>query len=272
MARGRMISRSLGESDRFAELNTHAQRMLYMMLVTHADCEGRLKGNTRWIAGKVLTYLDYPESEIEVALRRMDAVHLIRLYTVDGKRYIQIEKFHEHNTVRRGKDGQPTHESPSDIPPAPQRDDVATTEPLRIDDVVATAEVEVEVEVQDEVEVKENPQTASVLPDSDIQPLRRLRKTDPEAHKMVEIQGGQLGWKFRHKNLAAQQVLENRDQALAALQSTLKGANKTGASAYTYFERVLSNPKTEPGERVYEDIDGGDLLGIGTLNGKWGPS
>lgn len=160
MARGRMISRTLGESDRFAELDSHAQRMLYMMLVTHADSEGRLKGNTRWIAGKVLTYLDYPEDEIEAALHRMHAVGLIQLYQVEGKRFIQIERFHDHNTVRRGKDGQPTHESPSSIPDPTQGSDVPTSEQLRSSDVAATgfhqssdgytsAEVEVEVEVED---------------------------------------------------------------------------------------------------------------------------
>lgn len=213
MARGRMISRSLGESDKFAELDTHAQRMLYMLLVTHADCEGRLKGNLRWIAGKVLTYIDYPDAEVEAALHRMYAVGLIRLYTVDGKRFIQVEKFHEHNTVRRGKDGTPTHESPSDIPPPSQGSDVATTEELRSSDVAATAEVEVEVEVevQDEVQVKEEPSS----------PTGDDLATIPVRHELELLLDA---WNENRGSLpAAQKLTSNRRSKLKTLIRDLGG-------------------------------------------------
>lgn len=109
--------------------------------------------------------------------------------------------------------------------------------------------------------------------DSTEQPLTRLRKMDRDAFKELETLGGQLRWKFRHKNLAARHVLENRDDALEALRIAHKGARDGGASAYRYFERIIESPKpTKPGDRVYEDVDGGDLLGIAPLNGKWGPS
>lgn len=43
-----------------------------------------------------------------------------------------------------------------------------------------------------------------------------------------------------------------------------------------FFTDLLNEERFPPGEdapeRVYEDVDGGDLLGIGSPNGTWGPS
>ena len=154
MARGRFISNNLGESDKFAQLDDHGQRMLYMMLVTHADAEGRLKADTRWIRGKVLTYIDFSDEDIERAVLRMHDVGLVVLYHHDDKPYMQVVKFHDHNKVRRDKEGVPTHESPSTIPPL-QTGQIVLAEPLRSGDVAATAEVEVEVQDKDKVEVQD---------------------------------------------------------------------------------------------------------------------
>jgi len=210
MARGRFISNTLGESDRFANLDDHAQRMLYMLLVTHADAEGRLKANTRWIRGKVLTYLDYPEDQLEAALQRMHQVGLATLYQADGSRFMQIEKFHEHNKIRRDKDGNPTHESATQIPAPPSRY-VATTESLRSDDVPTTAEVEVEVEVQDQVEVQEQEKQTSPTGDE----LQHLLDTYNDNR-------GQLP--------AAQKLTSTRKQKLKTLMRDLGGTEPTRAA------------------------------------------
>ena len=178
MARGRFISNNLGESDKFAQLDDHGQRMLYMMLVTHADAEGRLKADTRWIRGKVLTYIDYSDEEIETAVARMHELGLIVAYSVDGKQYMEIVKFHEHNKIRRGSDKKPSHESHSVIPPL-QSPEAVLAEPLRSGDVTAR----LEVEVKDKVEDKDKEQETTSSSGDD--PIEVIVDDDPLDYQAI---------------------------------------------------------------------------------------
>lgn len=157
MARGRFISNSISSSKKFARLTSDRHRLAYLMLVPHVDAEGRHDADTRILAGQVYTLLDLTQADIEAALKDMHHVGLIHLYSVDGERYLEVVNFHAHNTVRRGKDGLPSHEAASTIPaPSDYIDNPApTTEPLQSDYVAATAEVEVKVQVQDKVQVQE---------------------------------------------------------------------------------------------------------------------
>lgn len=227
MARGRFISSTLGESDRFAELDNNEQRYLYLMLIPHADAEGRLKGNPQWINGKVLTYVPMDPTTIEQALKRMHEVGLVVWYEVDGKRFVQIERFHDHNKVRRGQDGRPTHEKASSIP-APPEDDGATTEPLRSNYVAtteplgsSTAEVEVEVQVEDQVQVQEK--TTSPTGDT-LEPLLEAWNTN------------------RGKLPAAQKLTTTRKQKLRTLQRDLGGLDPTYAAIAIAAKEVSQDP------------------------------
>jgi len=155
MARGRFISSSISTSRKFERLQSNTHRLLYLMLLPHVDCEGRHSADARILNGRVYTLLDLTLDEANDALTDLARVNLITLYAVNGERFLEITDFHEHNKVRRDKDGNPTHEAPSRIPPSADRDATeATTYPLRSNNVAATAEVEVEVQV--EVQDKEN--------------------------------------------------------------------------------------------------------------------
>jgi hypothetical protein len=115
--RGRMVSATLGASRRFSRLASNDHRLLYVLLIPHADAEGRLDADARILGGKAFTLLDVTPSEIEAALLDMHAVGLIELYEVAGERYLEIVDFHAHQVIRRKKDGLPLHEAPSRIPP-----------------------------------------------------------------------------------------------------------------------------------------------------------
>lgn len=115
--RGRMISATLGASKRFSRLATNDHRLMYVLLIPHADAEGRLDADPRILGGKAFTLLDFTALDIEAGLRDMSNVGLIDLYEVAGERYLEIVDFHEHQVIRRKKDGQPLHEAPSRIPP-----------------------------------------------------------------------------------------------------------------------------------------------------------
>lgn len=115
--RGRMISATLGASKRFSRLATNDHRLMYVLLIPHADAEGRLDADPRILGGKAFTLLDFAAADIEAGLLDMSSVGLIDLYEVAGERYLEIADFHEHQVIRRKKDGLPLHEAPSRIPP-----------------------------------------------------------------------------------------------------------------------------------------------------------
>jgi len=144
MARGRFISNTL-------ELDDDTQRLMYVLMLTHTDVEGRLKGNARWLAGKAFTYLNYTHAQIEAALARMHAVGLIRWYTIKGRKYVQVEKFHDHNKVRKDRESGSVIPAPPEDAETPSQTNAGG---LREDSgsTPSQVEVEVEVEVQDEVE------------------------------------------------------------------------------------------------------------------------
>ena len=141
MARGRFVSSSISTSRKFERLATNDHRLTYLMLIPHVDCEGRHAADARILAGQVYTLLDVTRAQIDAAIRDLHAVGLIRLYEVNGEPFLELVDFHEHNKVRRGPDGQPTHEAPSRIPPSSDGHEIAApTSPLRSNNGAATAE------------------------------------------------------------------------------------------------------------------------------------
>lgn len=102
MARGRMISKSLSTSEKYAALVNSAGDLtefchaLYPLIVSHADDFGRLQGDPFTVK-----HACYPAScrgldEFAVGLARLQDVDLINWYVVEGKKYIQIVKFEKH--------------------------------------------------------------------------------------------------------------------------------------------------------------------------------
>lgn len=116
MARGRFISSTLGDSERWAGLATDAERILFILLVANADAEGRFLADPITVNGKVLTRLGWTPEQVEERMHALDAAGLITLYMIEGKRYGYIERFHEHQTIRRKPDGSPAREAASRLP------------------------------------------------------------------------------------------------------------------------------------------------------------
>ncbi len=102
MARGRMISKSLSTSQRFARLNVVAGRMtefcqaLYPLLNAHADDFGRLPGDPFTVKHVCHPTSRRSVNDFALALQHLDHVGLVRWYEVDGGTYVQITKFDDH--------------------------------------------------------------------------------------------------------------------------------------------------------------------------------
>lgn len=103
VARGRLVSRTLGSSRKFAALLKRAGKLgefaqtLYPMLIANSDDFGRLAGDAFTVKHAVYPSSPRRESEFQAALVALHEVGLIRLYAgADGEIAIQIDKFTEH--------------------------------------------------------------------------------------------------------------------------------------------------------------------------------
>lgn len=102
MARGRLISKSLGSSRKFHEvlrvggkLGEFAQ-MLFMLIVANTDDYGRMPGDAFTVKNVVLPSSPRSEAEVDRALDALQTVNLIDRYQVAGVIYLEVQKFDVH--------------------------------------------------------------------------------------------------------------------------------------------------------------------------------
>ncbi len=113
MARGRMISNSLSTSERFAALHNEAGKLaefcqvLFVLLVSHADDHGRLNGSPFTIKHLVIPTSPRPLESVERALIHLHRVQLIQWYDKDDHKYIQVNHFGNHQSLK-GHDNRPS--------------------------------------------------------------------------------------------------------------------------------------------------------------------
>lgn len=102
MARGRMLSKSLSTSERYAMVPEvlpvlfEFAQSLYPLLVAHSDDFGRQQGDLHTIQTLVHPSSDRSRDEFTLALQALHDVGLIVWYEVKGKRYIQISQWDAH--------------------------------------------------------------------------------------------------------------------------------------------------------------------------------
>lgn len=99
MARGRMLSKSLSTSEKFASVGGHLVEFchaLYPLLIPHTDDFGRLQGDPFTVKHQCYPASKRTLDDFADALLELHRVELIRWYVVAGKRYIQIEQFEPH--------------------------------------------------------------------------------------------------------------------------------------------------------------------------------
>lgn len=101
MARGRMISKSLGTSRKFAALSgplAEFSAALYPLLISHTDDFGRLEGDSFTVKVRVWPTAHRSEAEFQDALLLLKSVGLIKLYTVEEQQYVEVIGFDDHQT------------------------------------------------------------------------------------------------------------------------------------------------------------------------------
>src|SRR5262245_51836542 len=102
MAKGRMVSKSLSTSQKYANLHHRAGKLaefcqaMYPLLVAHADDFGRLSGDAFTVKHVIVPTSSRPEAEVEAGLHALHDVGLVIGYEVEGHRYLQIIDFEKH--------------------------------------------------------------------------------------------------------------------------------------------------------------------------------
>ena len=112
MAEGRMLKRVITTSTRLAALKNDTNRLIYTWIIPFLDVEGRLSADPRIIKGCVCPLLDHVTLKIiNNSLADMAENDLIVLYQIGNNKYLQLQRFSKHQTLRDGR------ERKSDIPP-----------------------------------------------------------------------------------------------------------------------------------------------------------
>src|SRR5580765_5475447 len=99
MARGRMISKSLSASEKFAKLVAEIPDLaefaqsLYPLLVVHADDFGRQQGDVFTVHHAVHPTSPRSATDFALALAALREVKLIQWYVHEGREYIAIVDF-----------------------------------------------------------------------------------------------------------------------------------------------------------------------------------
>lgn len=111
MARRRLIDPAMWQSGHFKRLGLR-QRLLWIGVVTLADDEGKLKGESAVLRAGIFPFDDGVSAKvIEEDLQTLQKEGLIERYTVSGDLYIRIGKWTKYQ--------KPSHPSPSKIPDPP---------------------------------------------------------------------------------------------------------------------------------------------------------
>jgi hypothetical protein len=110
MARIRTYKPSFFRSEDVAALTFRA-RLTWLGLWPHCDDEGRMKDNAKLIKGDVWPLDDVSLEDVEQDLSDLAAGGRIVRYEVDGRRYLAVTNWLEHQRIQK-----PT---PSKIPPPP---------------------------------------------------------------------------------------------------------------------------------------------------------
>lgn len=99
MARGRMLSKSLGASRKFAKCGKSAgefPQLLFALLIPHTDDFGRMTSDAFTVKHAVFPTSHRTEEEFEAALVSLEEAHLIVRYDHKDGQVLQVVKFEEH--------------------------------------------------------------------------------------------------------------------------------------------------------------------------------
>lgn len=100
MARIRTIKPEFAHSESMGNVSRDA-RLLFVLLWSQADDEGKLRGAPRLLKGVLFPYDDDASGLIETWLAELARERCIERYEVDGAHYLRIVKWRQHQKIDR---------------------------------------------------------------------------------------------------------------------------------------------------------------------------
>lgn len=99
MAQRRMISKSISTSTKLSEVDTFS-KLLFTWLIPHCDDYGHMDGSSRLVKGIVVPLCNETIEEVESSLKQLEEYDLIKRYEKNGKLYLEIVKWVDHQTLK----------------------------------------------------------------------------------------------------------------------------------------------------------------------------
>lgn len=124
MPEGRKLKKKIVDSERLNSVPIEAETLFYKML-THLDCEGRLKAEPQWVNNKFYSYRNYTTEQVDGWLhdlhnQKKNGLGLIELYEVENRKYLWMPGFEEEQGETWLHNVKPK-EAPSTIPAPPTK-------------------------------------------------------------------------------------------------------------------------------------------------------
>ena len=111
MPAGRILLKSISDSNKLPKLKTDGARLLYTWLLAHLDINGCFSGDPQVIRGKVFTRLNKTIKTVDEYLKDLELNKLLIRYKVDGDIFLNVPDF-----VRKQPSLNPKREGKTDIP------------------------------------------------------------------------------------------------------------------------------------------------------------
>lgn len=102
----RIIKESICRSEEIDSLSWFEEVLFYRLIVT-CDDYGRYDGRVKIIKGNCFPLKDITEKDIDKALGKLSAVGLIKVYETQGRPYLQLVTWANHQRVRNMKSKYP---------------------------------------------------------------------------------------------------------------------------------------------------------------------
>lgn len=97
-----MLSKSISTSTKLADVKTFSA-LIFTWLIPHCDDHGHMDGSARLVKGIVVPLREETVADVEEALKELEKVGLVTRYEVEGKQYLEIEKWKDHQTLKNDR-------------------------------------------------------------------------------------------------------------------------------------------------------------------------
>lgn len=100
MAQRRMIARKITQNKKLAQLKSPWAKLMYTWMIPHTDDYGRLPGDAELLKALIFPREHKSLRKIEELRDDLEGIGLIKIYEVDGSKYIQLLGFDNYQTFK----------------------------------------------------------------------------------------------------------------------------------------------------------------------------